>query len=104
MSVLFGRQKVHICTRMHKAWFWQFPVNFPFNRFIIEDVLKRNITYVVSACHFAIFICFALCSSDDKDPCVLKNQTKVTNTSPELFSFLPSLRLKVKYETGMKSE
>ena len=98
--------KSHVCTSMYKRWFWQFPVNLPFNRFIIEDVLKRNITYVVSAfpCRFAIFIRFVDSSSDDKDSSVLKNQTKVNNVGLELFSFLPSLRLKVKYKTSITSK
>src|SRR6218665_4117554 len=96
----------HLCISLHKGWLWQFSVNLPFYRFIIDDVLERDITHVPSAfpdC-FAVFICFAHSSSDDKEPSILKNQTKVNDISFELFSFLPSFRLNVKYETCIPSK
>src|SRR6218665_1860272 len=82
---------------MHKTWFGQSPVNLPFNRFILEDVLKRNVTYVFSAFPyiFAIFIFLGVSSSDDKESFILKNQTKIIYIALELISFLPSFFLNV---------
>src|SRR6218665_866873 len=105
MLVLDRSLKEHVCTSMDKRWFWQFSVNFPNNRLIVYNFMKWNITYVVSASQFAIAICIVYpdSSSDDKNPSILKNQTKVKNISFELFPFLPSFRINVKYKTSKAS-
>src|SRR6218665_2517084 len=90
---------------MHEEWLWQFSMNLPINRSIIDDILKRGITYLVSAFPYsiAIFTIFPMSSSDDKNSSILKNQAKVKDISLTLFSLLPSLRFNVKNKTRKAS-
>src|SRR5688572_20107419 len=94
----------YLCICKNMRWFWQFSVNLPFDRFILEDVRKRDITDVVSPFPYPITIFIRFPASDDKDSSILKSQTKANDVGLELFSFLPNLRLKVKYKTCLPSK